>query len=53
MLILPKYLGSIQQQSEPEITLDFGVIETTLIGKTGTFLCKISVPVQIIEPPES
>lgn len=33
--------------------IDFGVIETILIDKTGTFLYKITVPVKIIEPPAS
>lgn len=43
ILILAKYLRSIQQQSEPETTLDFGVIKTVLIDKTGTFLYKTHI----------
>lgn len=38
--MLPKYLRNVQQQSEPETTLDVRVIKTILIGKTGTFLYK-------------
>lgn len=38
ILMLLKYLRSIQQQSEAETTLGFGVIRITLVDKTGTFL---------------
>lgn len=38
ILIIPKYLRSVQQQSESETTLDFGVIKTILIDKSGIFL---------------
>lgn len=38
ILIFPKHLRSIQQQSEPKNTLGFGVIKIILVDETGTFL---------------
>lgn len=38
ILTLLKYLRSIQQQSEAETTLGFGVIRIILVDKTGTLL---------------